>query len=409
MNFKWPNQILLNPAWPLVDRERLTDLISQVSKTHSLPNHIWVASSGSSASSLAEVKMIALSYDALMASARAVNLHLRSDSSDCWIEALPTFHVGGLGIGIRAHLSGADRVVLDGKWSAEKFYELSSQVRFAEGKVLSALVPTQVYDLIQSGKQAPRSLRAIVVGGGALDENIYLKARKLGWPLLPSYGMTECCSQIATASLSTLENSFSSDSQQVNDDLQFPLLQVLSHVQVKAGVNGKLAVKSAALLTGYAQWKNGNAVYLQLSELASLNNLDTDWFQAEDRVEITNDQTGQSSAVFLKPLGRDSDFVKILGEGVSLITVRKNWQMIVSNLETTVVALPDPRQGFYLCAVVVASDVLSKQIAESSLLTYNQQALAYEKIRNIVVVDQIPKTELGKIAFEKLKKLIQTT
>ena len=42
-----------------------------------------------------------------------------------------------------------------------------------------------------------------MTGGGALDPSLYKQARDLGWPLLPSYGLTECGSQVATASLSS--------------------------------------------------------------------------------------------------------------------------------------------------------------------------------------------------------------
>ena len=36
-------------------------------------------------------------------------------------------------------------------------------------------------------------------GGGAVSDELYRDARALGWRVLPSYGMTECCSQVATA------------------------------------------------------------------------------------------------------------------------------------------------------------------------------------------------------------------
>ncbi len=443
MSFRWPEEILLNPAWPQVDRERLTELVSEIRKTHPLPNHLWVASSGSSARSLSDVKMIALSQDALLASARAVNVHLQSDSSDCWIQALPGFHVGGLGIDIRAHLSGSRVVSLSGKWSAEKFYDLCESINersnFSAGNILSALVPTQIYDLIQLQKTAPKSLRAIVVGGAALDEKIYFKARELGWPLLPSFGMTECCSQVATASLSSLDQISNNPSEKKSNlVVSLPNLQVLPHVQVKMELNNKLCIQSPSLLTGYAQWQDGKAVYLSLSDLASSNGLDRDWFQTEDLVEIVT-ASGESlirnsketvpnavsKDIFLKPLGRDSDFVKILGEGVSLSVIRKKWQttaevilqdtkknmkMDTQNFSAelqsmTVIALPDERQGSYLCAVA-PSAMLSDEIAEKILSKYNQQAVAYERIRKVVLLDQIPRTDLGKIAFEKLKSII---
>ena len=108
------------------------------------------------------------------------------------------------------------------------------------GHGLGALVPTQVFDLVHAGRAAPASVRAIVVGGGALGSDLYTRARELGWPLLPSYGATECASQIATASLASL----AADA--------FPELEILSHAEVRTDAEGRIAVRSPALLTGYA-------------------------------------------------------------------------------------------------------------------------------------------------------------
>jgi o-succinylbenzoate---CoA ligase len=166
------SHVLLNPRMPEEERRRLESLVVD------LPGHVWLATSGTTGA----LKLTALSKRALLASAAAVNRHLQSDDRDVWLCVLPTFHVGGLGIYARAFLSGA-RVVTSG-W---------------EDVTLASLVPAQVTDLVRDRVEAPPSLRAVVVGGGALSEELYAAARALGWPLLPSYGMTECCSQVATA------------------------------------------------------------------------------------------------------------------------------------------------------------------------------------------------------------------
>src|SRR5687768_11733428 len=136
--------------------------------------HVWLATSGTSGA----LKLTALSKKALLASAASVNRHLQSDSKDVWCCVLPTFHVGGLGIYARALLSGA-RVITEG-WDP---------VRFGANPEISlaSLVPAQVADLVRLGVRAPRSIRAVIVGGGALGTGLYAQAGELGWPVLPSY------------------------------------------------------------------------------------------------------------------------------------------------------------------------------------------------------------------------------
>ena len=134
------------------------------------------------------------------------------------MHSLPDFHVGGLGIWARAYLSGA--AVVDfkqahpGKWQSQAFYQYIQQVK----GTLSALVPAQIYDLAALECPAPSSLRAVIVGGGALLPGLYERAVALGWPLLPSYGLTECGSQVATAALESWQQ-------------KEPSLQLLPHLK----------------------------------------------------------------------------------------------------------------------------------------------------------------------------------
>ena len=166
-----------------------------------LEAHVWVATSGTSSDAPGRVRWVALSKQAFLASAGAVNAHLAATASDVWAHALPLFHVGGLGILARAHLSGA-RVVaaVRGRWEPSAFRDAAE----GAGATLAALVPSQVHDLVQARLDSPSSLRAVVVGGARLEPSLYRAARERGWPCLPSYGLTETCSQVATASLESL-------------------------------------------------------------------------------------------------------------------------------------------------------------------------------------------------------------
>src|SRR5205814_7177635 len=167
------------PRMPLDEQEKL----ERRGRIARLPGHIIIATSGSSGG----LKLVALSKEAVLSSAAAVNTHLEATPSDVWCCVLPTFHVGGLGIHARAHLTGSR--VISMAWDASAFAGCEA--------TLASLVPAQVHDLVRAGLAPPPGLRAVLVGGGAFDRDLQQRARGLGWPVLATYGMSECCSTVA--------------------------------------------------------------------------------------------------------------------------------------------------------------------------------------------------------------------
>ncbi len=347
------SHLFLNPRLPESEKSELEELAKRFAK----PAHIWIASSGSSKQAGQSLKLMALSKSAFLASARAVNQHLQSDSKDVWIQNLPRFHVGGLSIEARAFLSGA-QVVRQESWDAEAFCRLVESV----GATLSALVPTQVFDLLQLKRRAPASLKAIVIGGSALSEELYQSARELGWPLLPSYGMTECCSQIATAALDSWRRSERA-------------LQILSHVEARTGESHILEVRSPALMTGFAQIINGEMIW-------SDPKVDG-WYRTQDMVEI------QGS--FLIPKGRGSDFVKVNGEGVDLQRLQSRLEILAQQMmpqqwqSFSLTAVPDSRTGHRILMQYLGDVDAAELQAE-----FNRQVAPFERISELKSVSELP-------------------
>ncbi len=347
------SQVFLNPRLSDRERQELQALAEQFQK----PGHIWIASSGSSKSDNQSLKLIALSKQAFLASGKAVNQHLQSDAKDIWIQTLPRFHVGGLSIETRGHLSGA-RILNQPQWSAEEFIRLCEE----EKATLSALVPTQVFDLLKTGKKAPASLKAIVIGGAALAQDLYEAAIEQGWPLLPSYGMTECCSQIATADLKTWQK-------------KDRRLILLSHVEARTSPQHTLQVRALSMMTGYAQKIDGKAQWFCP--------LQDGWYQTQDLVEI--------EGRVLTPLGRGSDFVKILGEGVDLQKLRSRLESLAQAQEPEtwqsyhLAAVPDSRLGHRLVL-----QVLKGASGDKLQALFNQQVAPYERIQEWQTVDDLP-------------------
>lgn len=356
-------EILLNPRLPNKEKDSLLALVDHLPHQ---PEHVWIATSGSTGA----IKLVALSKSGIMASAAAVNTHLASDSNDCWINPLPGFHVGGLGIKARSYLSGA-RMVAQNMWDPIKFCELACQHQ----ATLSALVPAQVFDLINKRIAAPATMRAIIVGGGVLPDTLYHQALQLGWPLLPSYGLTECASQVATKELFALSAA--------------PILKILPHVAVKCDTLGYICLKGPSLLSGYAFYKDGDAQFVDPKIEG--------WFRTDD--------IGLIDGVYLVVKGREKDFFKIGGESVSLARLEGYLEEAKVTLsiaeDMALVVIPDQRLGHVMAVASEKCDILENVVAY-----FNDRVLPFERIRQVHVVSHIPRTPLRKLQKEKLIQLI---
>lgn len=347
------SHILLNERLPEQEKQMLRALVKGVPL---LAGHVWIATSGTTGS----LKMTALSKKALLSSAFAVNRHLEATASDVWACVLPTYHVGGLGIYIRGSVSGAR--IVSSTWEPLAFAELCRN----SNVTLSSLVPAQVSDLVREGLEAPPSLRAIVVGGGALSRELYDAARGLGWPVLSSYGMTETCSQVATAK---------GDS---------PDLILLDHFEARTEEDGRLAFRGEALLTGYAEWEQGMPRFVHV--------LQRGWLVTED--------LGDLDGRVLRVLGRRGDFVKIGGESVDLTRLDAILSSIAGS-GAAVIAMPDERLGHVIHLAVSDGNAAAIERA------FNERVAPFERSRAIHPVDAIPRTDLGKLMRRKLAESLQ--
>ena len=367
--------VLANPEWLERQAGGLTAITRRLP---ALEAHVWVATSGTSSHTPGRMRWVALSKAAFLASAQAVNAHLGAGPSDVWAHALPVFHVGGLGILARARLTGSMVVpAVPDRWDALAFRDAV----IASRATLTALVPSQVHDLVAAGLQSPPSLRAIVVGGARLEPALYTEARRLGWPCLPSYGLTETCSQVATAGLRSLES------------LACPsALPVLSHAEIRSAEDGRLAIRAASLLTCVAEFDD--------DEIRAWDPKRDGWLETDDAGRVIDGH--------VEVVGRLSDFVKVLGELVSLQRVEDEaWQWAgaaglrgLPGFDLAIVALPHPRRGAEVVAAVAigpGSTEARRQALAASLDVHCREALLpFERVQRVVWVDAIPRTPLGK-------------
>ncbi len=327
-----------------------------------LAGQVLFATSGS----LGVPKRVALSKLALEVSARRVNEHLGVDRKSVWGLALPTWHVGGFGVMLRAWLAGSKFVRREGKWEVGSFAKWLVETKATH----VSLVPTQVHDLVAAGVRAPTGVRVILVGAGRLGTRLGTQARALGWPVVATYGMTEAASQVATGRLDSL-----------GEPYRPAPLRVLPHWQVCVGEGGRLWLRGESLFSGTVEGAEGQWTW---------NAREGEWWATNDCAEATSDG-------WLSPLGRLDAMVKIMGELVDPGAVEEQLADIGGPAlarRLAVVAVPDARAGHRL--VVVVEESVGKGEMARVLDTYHRSARGFARLSGPVRVPELPRSPMGK-------------
>lgn len=342
-----------------VNSKELID--TQISKLKVARPLLFFSSSGTTLTK-SQIKLIGLSKEALLTSASAVNQTYGYSANEVFYNVLPLFHVGGVGTLIRANLLGASHIDESHlKWNPNHYVNQLDFYRVTT----SSVVPTMLFDIAKEKLKAPKTVKTVLVGGGHLNSELKKQILDLGWPIIESYGMTECASQVAA-------------------DLDGDGLKILPHVDLKINSNGFIQVSSRSLLDGILFIDNGSVNFVDPKVDGS--------FITADRGQL------QNQVLFIE--GRADDQVKINGELISLSKVNEAWLNETGLEGLIIIAVDDERAGKRLVLFVESAkypSVISfKDKIESRLLKL-------ERVSEVRVVEKLPRTELGKIMIGQLK------
>jgi o-succinylbenzoate---CoA ligase len=151
------------------------------------PGQVVLATSGSTGA----CKWVQLGAAALAASAAAS--HTRLGGAGRWLLALPTQHVAGLQVLVRAALAGERPSILDlsGGFHPAAFNAAAQQLTSESERCYTALVPTQLARLLDTDPGPLARFDAVLLGGAATPEPLLARAQAAGVRVVTTYGMTE--------------------------------------------------------------------------------------------------------------------------------------------------------------------------------------------------------------------------
>ncbi|MFM9046019.1 MAG: AMP-binding protein [Solirubrobacterales bacterium] len=138
-------------------------------------------------------KAISLTRENHFTSAVGSALNLGVEPDDRWFCPVSLSHVSGFSILIRSVIAGTG-VFLTDHFNPETLVEATGK----RGVNCASLVPTMLRRTLEHGI-VPEGLRFVLVGGGPVAGELVLEAIEAGIPAVPTYGLTEACSQVATS------------------------------------------------------------------------------------------------------------------------------------------------------------------------------------------------------------------
>jgi O-succinylbenzoic acid--CoA ligase len=140
---------------------------------------------------------VALSFGNVQANALGSAVALGLDPAERWLCPLPLSHVGGLMVLLRSAVYATTAVLAPPPFAPEALGD--------ERLTLASLVPTMLARVLDAGVRPGRRLRAVLLGGAGAERALLLRAREAGWPVAPTYGLTQACSQVTVGEVGDTE------------------------------------------------------------------------------------------------------------------------------------------------------------------------------------------------------------
>jgi fatty-acyl-CoA synthase len=333
--------------------------------------------------STGQPKGVVLAQRALLHNAiNSAHMHdLTSD--DVVLTTLPLFHVGGLNIQTLPALHAGATVVLHPRFDPAATIAALE----AERITLTVLVPAQLEALAHDPRW-PRAdltrLRAITTGSTIISEAFVRRNLQRDIPLLQVYGATETCPIAAYQRIADA----SAHPGSVGKAALHCELRIVdeSGRDVATGGAGEILVRGPNVMDGYWGKPRESAAALEGG-----------WFH-------TGDVGHADTEGYLYVDGRCRDVIISGGENIFPAEIENALADCSDIAEVAVVGRPDERWGEAVVAVVVPAH--GAEVSRESLCAVLAGRVArFKHPRDVVLTSSLPRTALGKIKREELKRI----
>jgi O-succinylbenzoic acid--CoA ligase len=312
-------------------------------------------------------KAVMLTHANLEAAASASNERLPLAPGDIWLDCLPLYHIGGMSILYRCMRAGATVLLHEGFDAGTVWRDLH-----AHQVTHISLVPAMLARLLDAAADVPppASLRYALVGGAALSGPLFKRAHAAGWPICPTWGMSECAAQAATLL-------------QPGGNWQEGMVgKLLPGFAARLDSGGRIQLHGAQVMAGYLN-----------PEQRPGDGLDDGWLSTADLGRISAD--GEITI-----LGRADDVLISGGVNVHPLEVESQLAACPGISDVAVTAVSDPIWGDSLVALVVGT------ADAEAIRDWSRGHLASaQQPRRIMRIERLPRNAMGKLERSTLRAL----
>jgi O-succinylbenzoic acid--CoA ligase len=330
--------LVLDPRAPAAERERL---LARLAPDEPVTPDVAavVVTSGTAGGP----RGVELTWDGLMSSAAAVSVALEVGPGDSWLCCVPVHRVAGLAILARSWALGTPVEVLPG-------FDVDAVAR--SDASLVSLVPVMARRLMDAGVDLPSAFRRVLLGGGPIPADL---------PGVRGYGLTETWGGV------------------VYDGVP------LAGADVRlAGDDDEIEIHGSMVMKGYRLApEDTDAAFTGTPETGGrwLRTGDVGTFDADGRLHVVD---------------RLSDLVITGGVNVSPTEVEAVLATHPAVADVAVAGRPDAEWGERVVAYVVPADPSAPPHVDE-LRDFARDRLSAAKLpREVVVVDEVPRTDGGK-------------
>ena len=227
----------------------------------------------------------------------------------------------------------------------------------------------------------PKYLRASAAGGMALHESVAKRWREVtGTPIVEGYGLTESSPVLTFNPLGGLQKDGTIG-------IPVPSTEVRCVDEegndVQIGQPGELIAKGPQIMQGY--WQRADESSLALRD---------GWLQTGDIAQVDSDG-------YFTIVDRKKDMILVSGFNVYPNEVEERIANVSGVREVGVIGIPDQNSGERVWAYVVVSQPAPS--TEDIISHCREHMAAYKIPQNIIFVDELPKSPIGKILRRELR------
>jgi O-succinylbenzoic acid--CoA ligase len=296
-------------------------------------------------------KAVTLTYGNHLWNAIGSGVRIGVSPSDRWLCCMPLHHIGGFAILVRGavYRIAVELAPFDTDVVAEAVAERRATI--------VSLVPTMLSRLLDAGAPLER-VRCALVGGGPLPRDLLERALEANVPVAPTYGLTECASQVATMP--------PGEARQRPGSAGPPILTT----ELRIDATGAICVRGPSVAPGEV----GEEGWLRTSDLGRL------------------DEEG-----YLYVLGRADDTIVTGGKNVAPAEVEQALLEHPAVTDAAVHGRDDPEWQQAVVATVVL--VPGSDVTEDDLRRFCRERIAPHKVpKSVSFVPELPRNEQGKLA-----------